>query len=159
PQQMRKQRTPHTPATQQAAADQQTDEFASLVGAFLVGPLLALIILFLRLTALAHQMREQQVAQAAATQQTAADQQPYDTSFRVGVVLARGLLAFIFFVVALAAFAQQVRKQQVAQATTTQQPATDEQPYDAAPLIAAFAFFTLEVLVLRFVTVTDQASE
>src|SRR5262245_37302679 len=66
-QQVPEQHTAHTPAPQQPTPDQQAHEAPLLVGVFFARCFLTLVLL-LRLTALAQQVREQQVAQAAPTQ-------------------------------------------------------------------------------------------
>src|SRR5580765_7025985 len=162
-QQVCEQHATQASAAQEAAADQQAHEPALLAGALLAGCLFALILLFLRLlrfATLAQQMREQEVAQATATQQATADQQAHDAPFLVGILLAPTLLSVVLLA-GLNTLAQQVRDQQVAQTATTQEATANQQAHDAPPLLfaSASAFFTLEVLVLRRVSVTDEAGK
>src|SRR5215469_9011790 len=145
-------------ASQDAAADQQAHEAPVLIAPF--GELFLTLVFFLSgLAVRAQQVPEQHAAHPPAPQQPAADQQANQPALLSGLLLARGLLAFLFFLLRLAALAQQMCEQQVAQSAPTQQPAADQQTHDASALLFAFSFFTLQVVVLGLMSVTDEPGE
>jgi hypothetical protein len=158
-QQVREQHAAQAPTAKQTAADQQANELVLLARVVIARCLLALIVFLLGLASFTQQVRKQQVAQATFAQDAAANQQANEFVLLVRVVIARCLLTLIRVVPGLASFTQQVRKQQVAQTAFAQDAAANQQAHDAPSLLLTFTLLALEVLILRFVAVTDETGK
>jgi hypothetical protein len=155
---MREQRTAHAAATQQTASDEEAQQPAVSALAFVVFVFVVVLVLAFVLAALAKKMGEECATDATATQHPAGDQKAQDPA----MILVCALVLIIVFalvsalvlvlVLLLAVLAQEVCKEQAADAATAQQAACNQELQDAMLLIASL--LTLSAKFVAFLSAT-----
>src|SRR5580765_225224 len=128
--------------------------------------ILSLVLIPFGLATLAQQVREQRATNAAATEDTAADQQPHEAPLTVAafaeLVLVLGL-ALVLFLLCPGSLTQQVREQHATGAPATQEAAADQQPHEAVVPVTALGKLVLALvfipLFLRFAAGAQQVCE
>ena len=160
---MSEQRATHTTATQQAASDEKAQQVAltaptSTLSFVLMA--LVFVVVVLLLAALAQEMGEERAADVAPSKHPAADQKAQYPAmifiFALILIVVHVLVfALIFLLVVLA---QEVGKQQAADAASTQQTTGNQELQETMLLIASFVALSAKLVAFLSATaLTKQA--
>jgi hypothetical protein len=156
---MSEQRPTHAAASQEAASDQEAQHAALPALPFVLTDVLVFVLVFV-LAPLAQQMGEERATNAAPAKHAAGDQKTQDPAmlFLLALVVTLVDVLTLVLVFRLMALAQEMRKEQAADALAAQQAARNQELEEAMFLIAPL-FALVDSIFVTFLVATAFAQQ